>query len=841
MDEFNNEPQKEDEDDIEDYENEEEGYKNDNEVKYNYPNQYPEYFNEEKNNIINQNINPINQLSNTNNISNQKQIQNPNRIILNSSNNNNYNKIQRQYNNSNFNFPNPNQNDIRRNDIYYQNNLNLNYPINKIYQENPNRISSNNNAFNNQNQFLDNNNIRNYYNYDNRNANINYPNPNNDIIGNNSFYQNNLNENYNLQNQDRNQIQLENQNRIFPNLNMIKNQNEIRNYNNIQNPFQNYSMNTKNYQLNQSNQNYPQNQLLNQNYNIDNNNISQNLPHNYQPQFGNDINSYLDNSKIVNAINAILTFLYNNPNINFNNNNINNNKLCQDTLKINNDNLALTSSKKLYSKDLEEKERRNRIMRIYKKNKRSINKKIENNENDIIIYIDNNNNDIEFINGLNKIKAIKLKDLELPKNINEQIFNKAKENKYKITEEDYKMLSCNYNNKEQVILNNYMFYSTNEISLYPSHIIKAKNNIISIFFTEEQRKLNEKDFQYYHTHNYINNDIFLNLLKKRISEYNNFKKENENIIDKNYDEKIFGFNLNSKKNNYYLYTIMDEDIIKKKLLEDNVRNLKQELVGSLSKIGEFENQSICTNNRPYEQFNKNMNFLKGLTYEELILYIILERLEKKYEILPRIIFYEYYLTIKGEKVIISDKIEKGYSELDYVLYSKTNYKYDNESPLISQKRYTNEKSNIYENFELKENILYFFELKSSLYLFDNKTFNGLLNKCKEFAYLYESRGWIDKKTKKEIILIYDSELTDKIINEYENKIKEFIQNNKGFSFSLVYSISSFSFFSHNLAINKYLEVKSQIEENEKKYEEKFKENEKKNEENEKKMKYYLKN
>ena len=273
---------------------------------------------------------------------------------------------------------------------------------------------------------------------------------------------------------------------------------------------------------------------------------------------------------------------------------------------------------------------------------------------------------------------------------------------------------------------------------------------------------------------------------------------------------------------------MDEDIIEQKLYEDNIGNLKKELTGSLSQMEEFKNQSICTNNRPYELFNKNMNFLKDdLTYEELILYIILERLEKKYEIFPRIIFYEYYLTIKGEKVIISNKIEKGYSEIDYVLYSKANYKYDNKSPLISQKRYTNEKSYFNEKFEIKENILYFFELKSSLYSFDNETFNGLLNKFKEFTYLYESRGWIDKKTKKEIILIYDSELADKVINEYENKIKEFIQNNKEFSFSVVYSISSFSFFSHNSAINKYLEIKSQIEENEKKFEEELKENKKK--------------
>ena len=33
------------------------------------------------------------------------------------------------------NFPNPNQNDIIGNDIYYQNNLNVNYPINRILEK----------------------------------------------------------------------------------------------------------------------------------------------------------------------------------------------------------------------------------------------------------------------------------------------------------------------------------------------------------------------------------------------------------------------------------------------------------------------------------------------------------------------------------------------------------------------------------------------------------------------------------------------------------------------------------------------------------------------------------
>jgi hypothetical protein len=52
------------------------------------------------------------------------------------------------------------------------------------------------------------------------------------------------------------------------------------------------------------------------------------------------------------------------------------------------------------------------------------------------------------------------------------------------------------------------------------------------------------------------------------------------------------------------------------------------------------------------------------------------------------LFYEYYLTINGEKVVVSNKIEPGYSEDDYAFYSKCDYKYE-EEPFIIQKKYHN--------------------------------------------------------------------------------------------------------------------------------------------------------
>ena len=749
----------------------------DNRVEFKNSYEYKEYYNKEKKDKKKQKRNPLNQLSNRKNISNLNKIQNPNKVISNSFNNNYHNIIQNQYKEYGINFPNPllnlnNQNDIIRNNIYYQNYLNTNYPFSHQYSHG---------LFNNQNHFFDYNNIS-------------------------------LNTNYSLLNQYRHPIPLINPSRILPNLpnlNMLINSNDISNYNTIQNPFKDYNINIPNGLLNQiPNQNYfyYQNQLLNQNYNIPlfyhpyniyNINASQNLPYNYQPQFVNDINTYIQNKALYenlsnnnfNLHSEISKYKNNKIKISPNFNNINNN--------------SNTSQKN-----------KNKISKKNKKEKnKSINKEIKNNsgDNNIIICIDDNNKDFEYKRGLNEIKVIKFKDLKFPKDINEQIINKAKENNYIITEEENKMLSYNYNNKDKIIFNNYMFYSLDAISLYPAHIIKSKNNIISIFFTEEQKKLNIKDFPYYDSHNHksINNDIFLNLLKKRINEYNNYKKEKEKIIDENFNEKKCGFNINSTNNNYYLYTNMDIDIIKAKLKEDEIEKLKKNLNTNICHLSDTTTNK---NNKPYEIFNKSRDFIKDLNDEELILYTILERLEKKYEIFPRIIFYEYYLTIKGEKVIISNEIKKGYSELDYVFYSKCNYQYYNEKPKIVRKEYSyGEKYISEENFEIKENILYFFDLKSSIYNeLNNQNLEELFNKCKEFTYLYESRGWIDKKTKKEIVLIYDSADINEIEKEYKNKINEFVENNNEFSFSFVY-FNKPIFFTHSLAINLYHEAKSQLE------------------------------
>ena len=218
-----------------------------------------------------------------------------------------------------------------------------------------------------------------------------------------------------------------------------------------------------------------------------------------------------------------------------------------------------------------------------------------------------------------------------------------------------------------------------------------------------------------------------------------------------------------------------------------------------------------------------MDFLKGLTYEELILYLILDKIENKYEIFPRIMFYEYYLTINGEKVVISDKIESGYCEADYIIYSKCNYSYE-EGPLIVQKKYNYNYNNLSfsnENFEIKENTLYFIELKSSFNFSEEEDkikklsiyedfFTKLFNKYKEFIHLYESKIWIGKDTKREILLIYDNNIIE-ISSEIEDIINNLLKENLDCTFKIIYTLKTYPFFSHFLAISKHNQLVEKYE------------------------------
>ena len=264
--------------------------------------------------------------------------------------------------------------------------------------------------------------------------------------------------------------------------------------------------------------------------------------------------------------------------------------------------------------------------------------------------------------------------------IKQRILKKIKESNITLNKEENEILNGDKYDKHQIVYHNsYMFYSKDTISLYAPHILKGKNNIISILLPEKEKLLKLSDFHYTYSHDKIIGDILFETLKQRINEYNNLQKKDGIIIDSKYNDKIFGFNEALKNPNYYLYSIVDKNLVKK-IKENNMIKLKNNLIDCLSQI---DQKSLSINSNII--FNSNMEYLKRLTYEELILNLVLNRLDNKYEIYPNIIFYEFLKTIDGKNVKLYDRQLSGYEKLGYVIYSQCDYQYDeDENPLIIQ-------------------------------------------------------------------------------------------------------------------------------------------------------------
>ena len=687
--------------------------------------------------------------------------------------------------------------------------------IDKSQINNPNIINNNRNYHNsirqnklNQSQKVNNNPNSMNLNYKNLiQNNNNFPYLTQRINESQNFYSNrkpNLNFNNNLVFND-NQSYNQNQNQMFtPNYNNFA---QLIQYPNISLQFNNFSPYNPNI-----NNNFPQF-----------NNFSPYIPNinNNYPQF-NNFNPY---------------------NTNINNNNLNNQNIIELVQKVNqlldNNQQAFTHFNENNEEQEDETKYKEKIDIIYQRNLGKANETLQNKKKgflkenlenkEIIIYITNNKTN-EFIGKLNEIKAIIFSDLKIPKITYKMIEQKIKNTKYKITEEDNILLKDyenNYNLKDKLYFNKYMFYSKIKISLFTPHIIRTSKNIMSLFLPE---KLNLSDFQYKDYHKKINNDIFLNLLQLRINQFNDYEKKDGNITDKRYNEKIFGFNKNKSGKKFYLYSIMDEKIISEKIKMVNINSLFENLTAAESQIDMSKKQNTLNG---YELFNKNMNFLKGLSYEELILYIILNKIGDNYEIFPRILFYEYYLTINGEKVVVSNKIRPGYSEVDYAFYSKCDYIYK-EEPLIVQKKYKyniiyNNLSFSNENLEIKDNTLYFIELKSSFNFsgIENEQkrileykdyFTKLFNKYKEFIHLYESKNWIKKDTKREILFIYDNDIIE-ISSEIEDIINNLLKENPDCTFKIIYTLKSYPYFSHSVAIRNHNQLTEKYEKLKKREEE----------------------
>jgi len=300
-----------------------------------------------------------------------------------------------------------------------------------------------------------------------------------------------------------------------------------------------------------------------------------------------------------------------------------------------------------------------------------------------------------------------------------------------------------------------------------------------LFLPKDNNKLNIYDFQY--SNKTEDDDIFMLTLKKRILDFN----ENKTTED-------FGF-FNNENGVGYLYTKVPLEIIEDKLKSSNINNLKANLLGNISK----NNNTLTQNDLKYANFKDNSKYLKELTLEQIILKIIMKDIE--YEELPRLILYEYFLTIKGEKIVFLGEKKLDYPEyivLDYIFISKTDFIYESELTRLNVlSSFEIKEEDIYKsnfNFSVKKGTLYFFELRSSLYTIDDflDFISKIINKANEFRTLFINKKIINETTPTEIVIIYDDN-----VRGYSYDIRKDIFNllrcNTHLKISIVYTLQSY--------------------------------------------------
>lgn len=346
----------------------------------------------------------------------------------------------------------------------------------------------------------------------------------------------------------------------------------------------------------------------------------------------------------------------------------------------------------------------------------------------------------------------KIRKAQSQKDINEaceeltinDIKKKCSEINYMITEHDEDILNNMENEKKTNTVeyyNKYMFYSKIKKSIYVPHILKAKNDITNIYITN--KKLNALDFQITDENNHLFYSILLDrLIKINSIEYNKAKTY-----------KKFGITTNEDGSIGILYTTIEEDFLRQFLLNEGLNGNNK--LGSVSK-----NNKISPTDLNIEDIN--VNFIKGLTNEELILLNIYEKIGQnhitKY---PRLLLYESNCFINGEPVL--RYITPGYQEVDCIMKSGINITFPSvDTPFYLQKEYQINKTGIEEidipsiSLTITKDIIYMFEIKSS---FPNNIVDIIRKMIKNtvtFRNLFIRENIIEENDKFEIIIIYDS-------------------------------------------------------------------------------------
>ena len=413
----------------------------------------------------------------------------------------------------------------------------------------------------------------------------------------------------------------------------------------------------------------------------------------------------------------------------------------------------------------------------------------ENKKRDFKIYIKKINNKYVF-------DYYKFQDYKIQKNF-DLISEYLAEKKYDEKEinnmsEKMKKEFINYRNFKLFIFNEFCFLSFYTISVYIPHVLKVehKNTFLTHFLKNKDLEMN--DFIIELDDN--ENSLFIKILELRLSNLknNNYLNSNE-----------FGLSINTTGDKGFLYTTIPTDLIERCILEIDLNTFKNKYIGGYSskKNSTIRNSFICNNNEDNRTFfEKNEDYLRGMTTQELILFFIFHELIE-YIKLPRLIIYENLLDLKGNKIYINKQLN--FIEFDSIIQSKKTFIYNSEFPIRIQKFFEIDKKNVINktdinnsNFIIEENDIYFFEVKTSLMI--EKIENILLNIIKNFQEFYQlfiKNKMIEEKNTPNIILIYDFH---KVEFDFETTLKRIlnrIKNEIKFNIQIIYCFPNYSYFS----------------------------------------------
>ena len=359
------------------------------------------------------------------------------------------------------------------------------------------------------------------------------------------------------------------------------------------------------------------------------------------------------------------------------------------------------------------------------------------------------------------------------------------------------------------IYNEFCFLSPYTISVYIPHILKVerKNSFLTHFLKNKDLEIN--DFMI--DQEYNENSLYIKMLNIRL----------ENLKNNNYvNGREFGLGINITGDKGFLYTTIPTELIERSILEIDLNNFGNKYIGGYSseKISTIRNAFSSSNNENERNFfEKNEDYLRGMTTQELILFFICHEL-KEYIKLPSLIIYENLMDLKGNKIYINKKLN--FIEFDSILQSKNKFTYNNEFPIRIQKFFEIDKNNVIDktntdnsNFIIEKDDLYFFEIKTSLKI-DNieKILLNIIIAFQEFYNLFIKNKFIDEKSIPNIILIYDFHKVEFDCNLILNKLLNRIKNEFKFNIQIIYCFPNYSYFSFDKINTDLKEMKKEIQE-----------------------------